>query len=217
MKGMATSDNRRADGGGARQPGRAGAVPRLFRWLPSAARRASREYPVPSWARWLAASLAVVIDWLVTGIDASPGSYLYLLLFVALMLYPDAQAISVAGLRIERLRSEVVHRDAQIAALNQHVQQLTSLNSTLVTNTRQVVSVAVGADLTMAAKIAAGEQAPRQPWYAAASQYLAADPGAQGACSHFQPLDVFSRREQDESGSQPSCPPGRRSGGPDSP
>jgi hypothetical protein len=162
---------------------------------------------VPSWARWLAASLAVVIGWLVNGMHASPGSYVYLLLFIALMLYPDAQAISVAGLRIERLHDEVVRQDKQIAALNQHVQLLTSVNSTLVASTRQVVSIAVG-DVTMASKIAAGEQAPRQHWDAAAPQYLSASQGAQGLPSHFQPADVFSKREQDESGSQPSGPSG---------
>lgn len=207
VKGMAARDDRRADGGGARQPGRTDGIPRLFRWLHSDAERASREYSVLSWARWLAASLAVVIDWLVNGIHARPGSYVYLLLFIALMLYPDAQAISVAGLRIERLRSEVVRQEEQMAALNQHVKQLISLNSTLVANTRQVVSIAVG-DVTMATKIAAGEQATRQPWDAAASQYLSANQEAQGLPSHFQPVDVFSKREQDESGSQSSGPSG---------
>lgn len=162
---------------------------------------------MPSWVRWLAASLAVVIDWLVAGNHASPGSYCFLLLFVALMLYPDAQAISVAGLRIERLRSEVARQDAQIADLHHHVEHLTSVNSTLVASTRQVVSVAVG-DVTLASKIAAGERAHRQPWDAAASQYRAASQGAQSLSSSFPPIDVFSEREQDKSRSKPSSPPG---------
>jgi hypothetical protein len=165
---MAARDDRGADGGGGRQPGRTAAFSRLWQWL-----RSGAEYPVPSWARWLAASLAVVISWLATGTHARPGSYAYLVIFIALMLYPDAQAISVAGLRIERLTSDVARKDQQIAELNQHVQQLMSVNSTLVASTHQVVSIAVG-DVTMASKIAAGEQAPRQPWGAAAPQYLSA-------------------------------------------
>jgi hypothetical protein len=156
-EGMAARDDRRVDGGGAPQPGRTAVLARLSRCLHSGAERAGREYSVPQWARWSAASLAVVIAWMTDIMPGSPGSYVYLVLFIALMLYPDAQAISVAGLRIESLKDEVVRQDKEIAALNHHVQLLTSVNSTLVASTRQVVSVAVG-DVTLDSQTAGHSQ-----------------------------------------------------------
>jgi hypothetical protein len=199
---MAASDDQGADAGGARQPGRPAAVPRLFRWLRRDGRRPSREYAVPSWARWIAASLAVVIDWLVNVIQASSGSYAYLLLFIALMLYPDAQVISVGGLRFERLRGEVDRQNAQIAALNLHVQHLTAISQA-----HQEVTI----------KIAAGEQAPSRPWAAAAAQYRAASQEAQWLLPPSRPVDVSSEGEHDGARPRPPGAPGRRPGGPDSP
>jgi hypothetical protein len=191
---MAAID-RAAGNGDARPPGRADAALRSLRWLRSAGRRPNPEYSVPSWARWTAASVAVVIDWLLSGGHGGPGSYGYLLIFVALMIYPDAQAISVAGLRFERLRTKVAEQDAQLATLHEHVQQLTAINN----RTHQVVTIALG-DPALASKIAAGEQAPQQPWAAAAAQYLAASQEAPGEPSHFQAPDVSSEGGQDEAG-----------------
>jgi hypothetical protein len=183
---MAASDDHGVDKGDAGQPGRTDSTPRLFRRLHPGAGPASRDFPVPSWVRWIAASLAVVVDWLVSGMQDSPRPYVFLLLFIALMLYPDAQAISVAGLSFERLRTEVHRQDERIAALSQQLN---------IVNSHQEITI----------KLAAGEQAPRLPWDAAAPQYRAASQEAPDLPSRLEPPDVSS--EGDEAGPEPPCTP----------
>ncbi len=199
---MATSDNRSTEEVGARIPSRLDALWRRARWLLLAVERVCRKYSVASRARWLTSTVVVAIDWLRTGVHQTAGSYMFLLLFIALLLYPDAHAVSVGVLRIERLRTEVADQQAQITLLIQQVQQLVYQNSTLVANTRQNVSIAIGVDSAIACKIAEGEQAPRRAW-AAVSKSLAAEALLQGPSSHSVSADVFSDRDTSESGPEP--------------
>lgn len=90
--------------------------------------------------RWLAALGTVIGDWLKSNGTQSAAAYVPVLVVVALLLLPDAQSIAVAGLKFERLKSEVATQQQAVARLSAEVW---SLHNSLSASSQ--VSVAFGA------------------------------------------------------------------------
>lgn len=134
-----------------------------------AARQAARLIDSRAWGavqrapfqfvRWLAALTVVLINWAQSGPPQSAVAYLPVLTVVALLLLPDAGAISVGSLRFERLTSEM---GQQRRVVDRLCDEVSLINTSLVAGSQVNITLGAGTvDAAMAAATPHGTSPPR--------------------------------------------------------